>query len=156
MVITDGGKEDFGVDTNYVKVPKTKYAINMPLTQFGADLSVMRLYHGYDRRRGRQRLQGRMEDRRRRKMHPRKRNDRAIEYECTRRENKGEHYVKKDKYFYKKNDIFEITSDVKKIVEESGDKRGNLCGVHTSYYSSDCIQLRCEPGSHRSGRCNPF
>ena len=28
------GKEDFGVDTNYVKVPKTKYAINMPLTQF--------------------------------------------------------------------------------------------------------------------------
>ena len=37
----------------------------------------------------------RMEDRRRRKMHPRKRNDRAIEYECTRRENKGEHYVKK-------------------------------------------------------------
>ena len=49
-----------------------------------------------------QRLQGRMEDRRRRKMHPRKRNDRAIEYECTRRENKGEHYVKKDKYFYKK------------------------------------------------------
>ena len=34
MVITDGGKEDFGVDTNYVKVPKTKYAINMPLTQF--------------------------------------------------------------------------------------------------------------------------
>ena len=42
-----------------------------------------------------------MEDRRRRKMHPRKRNDRAIEYECTRRENKGEHYVKKDKYFYK-------------------------------------------------------
>ena len=39
-----------------------------------------------------------MEDRRRRKMHPRKRNDRAIEYECTRRE----HYVKKDKYFYKK------------------------------------------------------
>ena len=35
-------------------------------------------------------------------MHPRKRNDRAIEYECTRRENKGEHYVKKDKYFYKK------------------------------------------------------
>ena len=69
MVITDGGKEDFGVDTNYVKVPKTKYAINMPLTQFA---------------------------------HPRKRNDRAIEYECTRRENKGEHYVKKDKYFYKK------------------------------------------------------
>ena len=43
-----------------------------------------------------------MEDRRRRKMHPRKRNDRAIEYECTRREKKGEHYVKKDKYFYKK------------------------------------------------------
>ena len=43
-----------------------------------------------------------MENRRRRKMHPRKRNDRAIEYECTRRENKVEHYVKKDKYFYKK------------------------------------------------------
>ena len=42
-----------------------------------------------------------MEDRRRRKMHPRKRNDRAIEYECTRRENKGEHYVKKDKYLYR-------------------------------------------------------
>lgn len=34
MVITDGGKEDFGVDTTYVKVPKTKYQINMPLTQY--------------------------------------------------------------------------------------------------------------------------
>lgn len=34
MVITDGGKEDFGVDTNYIKVPKTKYEINMPLTQY--------------------------------------------------------------------------------------------------------------------------
>lgn len=34
MVITDGGKEDFGVDTSYVKVPKTKYQINMPLTQY--------------------------------------------------------------------------------------------------------------------------
>ena len=54
-----------------------------------------------------------MEDRRRRKMHPRKRNDRAIEYECTRRENKGEHYVKKIN-ISTKNDIFEITSDVKR------------------------------------------
>ena len=43
MVITDGGKEDFGVDTNYVKVPKTKYAINMPLTQF----APIRLLCGY-------------------------------------------------------------------------------------------------------------
>lgn len=34
MVITDGGKEDFGVDTTYVKVPGTKYSINMPLTQY--------------------------------------------------------------------------------------------------------------------------
>ncbi len=34
MVITDGGKEDFDVDTNYVKVPKTKYQIHMPLTQY--------------------------------------------------------------------------------------------------------------------------
>lgn len=34
MVITDGGKEDFGVDTTYVKVPKTKYQVNMPLTQY--------------------------------------------------------------------------------------------------------------------------
>ena len=38
---------------------------------------------------------------------------RAIEYECTRKRKQREHYVKKDKYFYKKNDIFEITSDVK-------------------------------------------
>lgn len=36
------------------------------------------------------------------RMHPRKRNDRAIEYECTRKRKQGEHYVKKDKYFYKK------------------------------------------------------
>lgn len=34
MVITDGGKEDFAVDINYVKVPKTKYQILMPLTQY--------------------------------------------------------------------------------------------------------------------------
>lgn len=34
MVITDGGAEDFGVDTVYVKVPKTRYEINMPLTQY--------------------------------------------------------------------------------------------------------------------------
>ena len=34
MVITDGGKEDFAVDTNYVKVPKTKYQFLMPLTQY--------------------------------------------------------------------------------------------------------------------------
>ena len=25
MVITDGGKEDFGIDTTYVKVPRTKF-----------------------------------------------------------------------------------------------------------------------------------
>lgn len=79
-----------------------------------------------------------MEDRRRRKMHPRKRNDRAIEYECTRRENKGEHYVKKDKYFYKKNDIFEITSDVKKIVEESGVKEGT-CVVYTPHTTAAIV-----------------
>lgn len=34
IVITDGGKEDFNVETTYVKVPKTKYAFNMPLTQY--------------------------------------------------------------------------------------------------------------------------
>lgn len=34
MVITDGNKDDFGVDTTYIKVPKTKYKILMPLTQF--------------------------------------------------------------------------------------------------------------------------
>lgn len=34
MVITDGGKEDFGVDTNYIKVPRSQFEINMPLTQF--------------------------------------------------------------------------------------------------------------------------
>lgn len=34
IVITDGGIEDFGTDTTYIKVPKSKYAINMPLTQY--------------------------------------------------------------------------------------------------------------------------
>jgi len=34
IVITDGGKEDFEVDTTYIKVPKTKYQITMPLTQY--------------------------------------------------------------------------------------------------------------------------
>lgn len=34
IVITDGSKEDFGTDTTYIKVPKSKYAINMPLTQY--------------------------------------------------------------------------------------------------------------------------
>lgn len=34
MVITDGGKEDFDTDTTYVKVPKSKYQINMTLTQY--------------------------------------------------------------------------------------------------------------------------
>lgn len=34
IVITDGGKEEFGTDTTYIKVPKTKYEINMPLTQY--------------------------------------------------------------------------------------------------------------------------
>ncbi len=34
MVITDGGQEDFGTKTNYVKVPSTAYGMNMALTQF--------------------------------------------------------------------------------------------------------------------------
>lgn len=34
MVITDGGKRDFGEEVDYIKVPKTKYPITMPLTQF--------------------------------------------------------------------------------------------------------------------------
>jgi len=34
MVITDGRKEDFGVDTTYVKVPRTKYDMNMALTEY--------------------------------------------------------------------------------------------------------------------------
>lgn len=34
FVITDGGKEEFGTETNYVKVPKTKYDINMALTEY--------------------------------------------------------------------------------------------------------------------------
>lgn len=34
VVITDGGKEDFSVDCEYVKVPKTDYPYSMPLTQF--------------------------------------------------------------------------------------------------------------------------
>lgn len=34
IVITDGGKDDFGVDTTYIKVPRSKYAINMALTQY--------------------------------------------------------------------------------------------------------------------------
>ena len=33
-VITDGGREDFGTDTTYIKVPRTRYEINMPLTQY--------------------------------------------------------------------------------------------------------------------------
>lgn len=34
MVITDGGKDTFDVDTNYIKVPGTKYPMNMALTQY--------------------------------------------------------------------------------------------------------------------------
>ncbi len=34
LVITDGDAADFEVDTNYVKVPKSKYAFNMALTQY--------------------------------------------------------------------------------------------------------------------------
>ncbi len=34
FIITDGGEEDFGFSANYIKVPKSKYEINMPLTQF--------------------------------------------------------------------------------------------------------------------------
>ena len=34
MVITDGEKDDFGVNTIYVKVPGTKYPMNMALTQY--------------------------------------------------------------------------------------------------------------------------
>ena len=34
MVITDGGQKDFGTRANYVKVPRTKYDMNMALTQF--------------------------------------------------------------------------------------------------------------------------
>lgn len=34
LVVTDGGKDDFGTDTDYVKVPSTKYACNMALTEY--------------------------------------------------------------------------------------------------------------------------
>lgn len=34
MIITDGTKEDFDIDTNYIQVPKTEYPITMPLTQY--------------------------------------------------------------------------------------------------------------------------
>lgn len=34
LVITDGTKEDFGVETSYVQVPRTTYDINMALTQY--------------------------------------------------------------------------------------------------------------------------
>ncbi len=34
MIITDGGKEDFGVDAIYVRVPHTETHITMPLTQY--------------------------------------------------------------------------------------------------------------------------
>jgi Glucosamine 6-phosphate synthetase, contains amidotransferase and phosphosugar isomerase domains len=34
LVISDGGKEDFGADCDYVKVPKTAFAQTMMLTQF--------------------------------------------------------------------------------------------------------------------------
>ena len=34
VVITDGGKEDFETDTNYIQVPKTAFPYTMPLTQF--------------------------------------------------------------------------------------------------------------------------
>lgn len=34
LVITDGDKEDFGVETNYVRVPATEFACNMALTQY--------------------------------------------------------------------------------------------------------------------------
>lgn len=33
-VITDGGKEQYGVDAVYLQVPRTSYPISMPLTQF--------------------------------------------------------------------------------------------------------------------------
>ena len=34
VVITDGGKEDFGTETNYIQVPATSFPYTMPLTQF--------------------------------------------------------------------------------------------------------------------------
>ncbi len=34
LVITDGAQSDFEVETNYVTVPKTKFPINMTLTQY--------------------------------------------------------------------------------------------------------------------------
>ena len=34
LVITDGDKGDFGIDTMYVKVPGTKYGMNMALTEY--------------------------------------------------------------------------------------------------------------------------
>lgn len=34
VVITDGGKEDFGEETTYIKVPSPKYPISMPITHF--------------------------------------------------------------------------------------------------------------------------
>lgn len=34
FVITDGSKDDLGVDTTYIQVPSTSFAYTMPLTQF--------------------------------------------------------------------------------------------------------------------------
>ena len=34
LVITDGEEKDFGVSTNYVRVPSTKYGFNMALTEY--------------------------------------------------------------------------------------------------------------------------
>lgn len=34
LVITDGGREEFGTDTSYVKVPRTKYDCSMALTEY--------------------------------------------------------------------------------------------------------------------------
>ncbi len=43
LVITDGDEKDFGVNCDYVKVPKTDYPYTMPLTQF----APMSLLFGY-------------------------------------------------------------------------------------------------------------
>lgn len=75
-----------------------------------------------------------MEDRRRCKMHPRKRNDRTIRM----RKQKGNVMLKKINISTKKDDIFEITSDVKKIVEESGVKEGT-CVVYTPHTTAAIV-----------------
>lgn len=52
--------------------------------------------------------------------------------------------LKKINISTKKDDVFEITDEVKKAVEESGVKEGT-CVVYTPYHCSDCCNLTYGP-----------